>query len=123
MRSLCSLLLVALALAITVFPGLARWFSGLRLLGVPDVAALDDPSRVQDSGTTRFFSERDQVEVTIHRDMTVGELLLLYQLHGHAHIRRQMADQLAVKELDDAVPLAGGTVFTLNLTPPEEAIP
>ncbi len=122
-RFLCAGLLAALALTVALSPGFARWLSGLRPLGAPDVATLDDPSRVQDSGTTRFFGERDQVEVAVPRDMTAGEFLLLYQLHGHPHIRRQMADQLSIKELVDAAPLAAGTLFTLSLTPPEEAVP
>lgn len=122
MRTILAVLLLVLALALALSERLALLASGYRPLGTPSVAALDAGADPDDRRAPRFLAERNRVEVVVPREMTVGELLDLYQI-DLPHVRRQIAEQEEVERADDGHPLAEGTVLVLELTPVQEGVP
>ncbi len=120
MRYLAAGLLAILTLLVAVSPRCALWLSGFHPLGAPDTTGLDQSPKAEARGATRFFTERNRVEVSVPRDMTAGEFLELYQLGRH--VRKEIAEQLDIDELSDETLLKQGTLLELNLTPPEESL-
>jgi len=92
--------------------------AGLRPLGHPQVADLDDPGKTDESSETRLLEERDTLDIEAPRDMTAGELLRLYQLDQFPHIQRQIAEQLKLTAWADGQPLKKGQRFRITLTDP-----
>ena len=112
---------LALALVFLLVPGSLGWLTGFRPLKPIDLAALDAGSPADDRETPRFLAERNQVEITVPRDLRVGEFLDLYQIR-YEHIRRQIGQQLGVKRAGDDLVLKAGQKLKLELTPPGEAL-
>ncbi len=123
MRYLCTGLLAALTLTVVIFPRFTWWISGFRPLRSPRISELDELPKVETRGASRFFEERNRIEVTVPHDMKAAKFLKLVQLYGYPHIRLEMAKALQIDDLTDNTPLVGGTSFELTLTPPEEKIP
>lgn len=121
-RILCCGILVVLGLALFLWRDLAFGIAGYRPLGTPDVAALDGAAELDERDAPRFFAERNKIEVTVPRDMTVAEFLRLYQLELQ-HVREQIAAQDGVDVLGDDHVLRQGKRYQLTLTPPERGVP
>jgi hypothetical protein len=115
---------VLLVLALVVFfaPGLTSELAGYKPLGTIGPEEIDEPSSFDERAAPRFFAERNQVELVVPRDTTLGELLRLYQV-DFPHVRRQIAEQKGVENMDDGDRIAEGERFELTLTPPAEGQP
>lgn len=96
--------------------------AGVRPLGKLDPKALDEPFAVDDREAPQFLQERNQVELSVPRDMTVGELLRLYPI-DFVHVRAEIAKQLGITPgaLTDTTRLHKGQRLRLTLTPPQES--
>ena len=114
---LTSIGLLTLAGLIAASPNVAFEIAHFRPLKSLDVDKLEThKSRLE--GTTSFFAERNEIEVRVPEDMTVGDLLTLYSI-DLPEIRQQIARQEGVKELPDSHVLSAGSSFTFFLTPQE----
>lgn len=122
MRLILAALLLVLALGLAVSERFALFVSGYRPLATPSIDALDAGATPDDRLAPRLLAERNQVELTVPWDTTVGELVDLYQI-DLPHVRRQIAEQAGVDRVTDGHPLEQGTVFSLDLTPVQEGVP
>ncbi len=115
---------VLLLLALVVFfaPDLASKVAGYKPLGTIGPGEIDEPKTFDERAAPRFFDERNQVEVVVPRDMTLAELLRLYQI-DFPHVRRQITEQKGVESLAGEDLLAAGERYQLTLTPPAEGQP
>lgn len=121
-RILTFLVLAALGLVVFFAPGLTSRIAGYKPLATVGPGEIDDPTSFDERAAPRFFAERNQLELTVPRDMTLAELLRLYQI-DFPHVRRQIAEQKGVESLADGDPIAEGERFRLALTPPAEGQP
>ena len=108
----------SLLAAAVLRPELAYRLAGVAPLGEPSVEDLDTLSGSEDRQAQIFFGDRNQVEVTVPRTMTVDEFLALY-LIDQPHIRQEIAAQEGKPEVRDETILQEGKTYTLSLTPPE----
>lgn len=121
-RILTFLVLAALGLVVFFAPGLTSRVAGYKPLGTVGPEEIDDPTAFDERAAPRFFAERNEVELVVPRDMTLAELLRLYQI-DFPHVRRQIAEQKGVESLADGDTIAEGERFRLTLTPPAEGQP
>lgn len=122
MRTILVVLLLALALALAVSERFALLLSGYRPLAAPSVAALDAGADPDDRRAPRLLAERNRVELRVPWEMTIGDLVELYQL-DQPHVRRQIAEQAGAEPGDRGHQLAAGEVFVVELTPVLEGSP
>lgn len=113
-----TLVLSALAVTLGFSKALTFQIAGFRPLAGLEARDLAAPETIEDLTAARFLQERDQVQVEILRDMTLGELIRLYQLAEQPHVRRQIAAQEGVPVLPDSHPLEKGKSYRITLTPP-----
>ena len=106
-----------------VRPDLAHQLAGYKPLTPPGPEQIDHPPPFDEGAAMRFFAERNAVELTLPRDMTVAEVLRLYQI-DFPHVRRQISEQreggTTVRDRDV---LKRGERYLLTLTPPAEGLP
>lgn len=123
MKEVAVVLLILAALALALLPNLAHKIAGYKPLGPVEVASLDKGAASDDRETPRFLRERNLITVEVPFDMTVGELLRLYQI-DFEHIRRELAEQEGQQTpLADSYSLVAGKSYRLSLTPPAEGSP
>lgn len=125
MRRLTVLLSILVPLALLgvllLVPGSLAWLTGFRPLATLDPAALDAGQAIDEKGTPRFLADRNKVELSVPREMRVGELLDLYQIR-YEHVRQQIGAQLGTGRPGDDVVLPAGQKLTIELTPRGEAL-
>ena len=121
-RWIVFLVLAVAGLGILLWPEAAWDLAGYKPLKPISAAEIDDPSAFDERDAPRFFAERNVVDLEVPRQMTVGELLRLYQI-DFPHVRRQLAEQKGVVRIKDDDVLAAGERLRLTLTPPAEGVP
>jgi len=120
---LCCVVLLLLALVVGVQQDLAYRIAGFRPLRPIVAKELDEPERPDDREAPRFLTERNEIEITVPREMPLGEFLRLYQLRELAHVRRQIAKQEGVPQIDDDHLLRQGHRYKITLTPQAGNVP
>jgi hypothetical protein len=118
-----TLLLAALALTIGFGGDLAYRIAGFKPFRPLDTKSLDRPLELDDRDSPRFLAQRNEIQVEVPRDMTAGEFLRLLQFDDYAHVRREIARQEGIDQLQDSTLLRQGRRYTLRLTPPAEGVP
>ncbi len=118
-RLIAFLIPAVLGAVFLFWPDLAHTVAGFKPFGEVDPGKIDEPASVDDRDAPRFLAERNRVEVEVPREMTVQDLLRLYQI-DFPHVRRQIAEQEGVETLADDAVLAAGRRYVLTLTPPAE---
>jgi hypothetical protein len=123
-RLLAAVLLLVAAVAVLASRAGTFALVGFRPLQTLDARAIEAPFQADGREVSRFLEQRNRVELTVPRAMTVGELVRLYQL-DFAHVRTQIARQIGSDpaKLTDATPLRQGQRLSLTLTPPQESLP
>ncbi len=121
-RILAFAVLALLGLVLLVRPELAHLVAGYKPLVPPGPEQIDDPPPFDEGAALRFFAERNQIDLTVPRDMTAGELLRLYQI-DFPHVRRQIAEARGNLVLSDRELLRRGERYRITLTPPAEGVP
>lgn len=111
----------ALLVVLLAAPGSLSWLTGFRPLQELDISALESGQAIDEKGTPRFLADRNKVELSVPREMTVGDFLDLYQIR-YEHIRVQIGVQLGIGRAGDELVLAAGQKLSLELTPPGEAL-
>lgn len=99
---------------------LAFRIAGYKPLARLEARTLDEAPELDDRQMPRFLDERDRVELEVPRDMTLRELLRLYQLAELPHVRQQIAKQEGLPRLEDNHPLKKGKRYRIELTPEED---
>ena len=115
--------LVLLAVAVASWERPVFWITGFKPLSHLDGSELDASPQWDDREAPRFLAERNQVEIIVPRDMSVGELLRLYQLAAFPRVRHEIAEQEGVETVSDAYLLHQGRRLRVQLTPPNEGVP
>lgn len=121
-RILASAVLALLGLVLLAWPDLAHRVAGYKPLVPPGPELIDDPPPFDEGAALRFFEERNEIDLTVPRDMTAGELLRLYQI-DFPHVRRQIAQARGDQILSDRALLRRGERYHITLTPPAEGVP
>jgi len=116
---LSSLVLVVAGAAVLVAPGPTRDVAGLMLLGAP--LPPDELRDIAMSEAGAFFADRDSVTLRVPEEMTVRDLLRLYEM-DLPHVRAGLAEQLGVSVAGvGSIALSKGRELTIRrLTPPLE---
>ncbi len=122
MRYFSFVLLLLLAVVLFFSRGTALFLAGLQPLDQPAVHQLDKLSEAGDRSAKRFFDQRNELEVTVPRTMAAGEFLRLY-LIDLPHVRRQIAVQEGLGQIDEETMLQEARVYRLTLTPPDQGAP
>lgn len=121
-RILTFLALLALALGAFFARDLTWAVAGYKPLKTAGPEHIDEPAAFDERAAPRFFAERNELELVVPRDTTLGELLRLYQI-DFPHVRRQIAAQKGVDAVGDDAVIMAGERFRLTLTPPAEGQP
>ena len=121
-RLIAFLILAPLGAVVLFSPDLARTVAGFKPFGEVDPGKIDEPASVDDRDAPRFLAERNRVEVEVPREMTLQELLRLYQI-DFPHVRRQIAEQEGAESLADDTVLAAGRRYVVPPPPPAEEPP
>ena len=121
-RILAFAVLALLGLVLLLRPELAHTVAGYKPLTPLGPEEIDDPPPFDEGAALRFLEERNQLDLTVPRDMTAGELLRLYQI-DFPHVRRQIAEARGKQILSDRELLREGESYRVTLTPPAEGVP
>ena len=114
--------LVALGILFLAWRGLAYRVAGFQPFGTIGADGIDEPAALDERDAPRFLAQRNRLDLEVPRDMTLIELLRLYQI-DFPHVRRQIAEQEGTAALADDAPLSAGQIYNLTLTPPAESPP
>jgi hypothetical protein len=114
--------LLLLALEAVFSARLAPATAGLDPLGRPSVAELDSPSEPDDREAPRFLAERNEVELVVPRDMTLDELVRLYQI-DFPHVLAQISEKEGLDAVSRRLRLRQGARYRITLTPRAEDVP
>ena len=115
---------VALAVLLLVALVTTRWAPAIRRALMIETRVTADStglplSDAQDRAALEFFDQRDSAVVRVPYDMTVGELLALYQLESNPSAQEAIAAATRRRApVPHDVPLKAGQAFTILLTPP-----
>ncbi len=109
--------LVATAAIVALSERMSNSLIGFRPLRDPTAPQVDSLSLIENEKAPQFLVSRDSVELVAPRDITAGDLLVLYHI-DYAHVRKQIADQLGYSPLLDSHLIRKGTRLRITLMPP-----
>jgi hypothetical protein len=106
------------AVAVGVSPRSTEILTGIR--GAEEIEAPDDLPPLATDDATRFFGDRDEIEIRVAANTTLRAFLDRNRLNKPYH-RAQIVEQLG--SAAPSAPLAAGPRFKLRLTPMASDIP
>jgi hypothetical protein len=86
------------------------------------VEELDSPPEPDDREAPRFLAERNEVELVVPRDMSVDELVHIYQI-DFPHVLAQIAEAEGLDSPSRSHRLRAGARYRITLTPRAEDSP
>lgn len=113
-----AVILVALALAIALWPGSIEALTGIRR--AERIAAPDELPQLSTVDATPFFQDRDLLEIRVAETTTLRQFLDRNRLNK-PYQRKQIVEQFGSS--NPSAEIAAGTVFKLRLTPIAQDVP